>query len=84
MITIITIYSLIVVPFILVFKDVYEYCPGAVPADSEGKYLCAADKLKRNNTLYKIELIIDIIYLLEIILNMLKKTRAHKDIESIA
>ena len=27
MITILTIYSLIVVPFILVFKDVYEYCP---------------------------------------------------------
>lgn len=35
-------------------------------------------------TLYKIELIIDIIYLVEIILNMLKKTRAHKEIESIA
>lgn len=32
----------------------------------------------------KIEMIIDIIYLLEIILNMLKKTRAHKEIESIA
>ena len=38
----------------------------------------------KNSTLYKIELIIDIVYLLEIILNMLKKTRAHKDIESIA
>ena len=29
-------------------------------------------------------MIIDIIYLMEIILNMLKKTRAHKEIESIA
>lgn len=32
----------------------------------------------------KIELVIDIIYLIEIILNMLKKTRAHKEIEAIA
>lgn len=32
----------------------------------------------------RIELVIDIIYLVEIILNMLKKTRAHKEIESIA
>jgi hypothetical protein len=47
MITILTIYSLIVVPFILVFKDVYEYCPGAVTTDSEGKYLCDVDKLEK-------------------------------------
>ena len=29
MITILTIYSLFVVPFVLVFHDVYEYCPEA-------------------------------------------------------
>ena len=67
MITLITIYSLFVVPFVLVFKDVYEGADG-----------------KLNPTLYNIELIIDIIYFIEIILNMLKKTRAHKEIEAIA
>jgi hypothetical protein len=32
-----------VVPFILVFRDVYEYCPGAVTTDSEGKLACNED-----------------------------------------
>lgn len=77
MITILTIYSLFVVPVILVFPDVYEHCEG-------GAKTCTADKLVKTQTLYKIELIIDIIYLMEIVLNMLKKTRAHKEIESIA
>lgn len=67
MITLITIYSLFVVPFVLVFSDVYE-----------------PEKDKLNPTLYNIELIIDIIYFIEIVLNMLKKTRAHKEIEAIA
>lgn len=73
MITMLTIYSLFVVPFTMVFKEVYEYC--------ETK---ECTNIIRDPTLYKIELIIDIIYLIEIILNMLKKTRAHKEIESIA
>ena len=59
-----------VVPFVLVFKDVYQ------PDEDKPKEL--------NPTLYNIELIIDIIYFIEIILNMLKKTRAHKEIEAIA
>jgi len=77
MITMLTIYSLFVVPFILVFSDVYEHCP-------DSKKTCPQDEKVKQPTLYKIELIIDIIYLIEIILNMLKKTRAHKEIETIA
>ena len=77
MITMITIYSLFVVPFILVFRDVYEYCP-------DNKKECPQSEKIQQPTLLKIELIIDIIYLMEIILNMLKKTRAHKEIENIA
>jgi hypothetical protein len=77
MITMLTIYSLFVVPFILVFKDVYEYC-------KDGQKTCEESDKIIQPTLYRIELIIDIIYLMEICLNMLKKTRAHKEIESIA
>jgi hypothetical protein len=55
MITLLTIYSLFVVPFILVFKDVYETEEGVLTP-----------------TLKNIELIIDIVYFIEIILNMLK------------
>lgn len=86
MITMITIYSLFVVPFILVFGDVYEDCPekSQQATDDRGNSTCDDKDKVKQPTLYKIELIIDIIYLMEIILNMLKKTRAHKEIESIA
>lgn len=86
MITMITIYSLFVVPFILVFGGVYEYCPELTlgKVDEKGNHTCLDSEKIKQPTLYKIELIIDIIYLMEIILNMLKKTRAHKEIESIA
>jgi len=73
-ITLLTIYSLFVVPYMLVFDQVYEPC-----TDENDITTCKTDQ-----TLSKIEMVIDIIYLVEIILNMLKKTRAHKDIESIA
>jgi len=58
----------------LVFDQVYEPC-----TDPNDESTCKTDQ-----TLSRIEMVIDIIYLVEIILNMLKKTRAHKDIESIA
>jgi hypothetical protein len=92
-ITIVTIYSLIVVPFVLVFHDVYEYCPDHSKKNNfltSSMLVCEDINTKENvapvidPTLYRIELTIDIIFVIEIILNMLKKTRANKDIESIA
>jgi hypothetical protein len=58
-ITMITIYEMIVVPYILVFPDTYSY----------------------NKTLKTIELVVDIIYMVEICLNFIKKSRAHKDLK---
>ena len=47
MITMITIYSLFVVPFILVFSDVYEYCPESAKKDPKGNPVCdAKEKIK--------------------------------------
>lgn len=49
MITMITIYSLFVVPFILVFQQVYEYCPDSATGDKDkkGNPTCdQADKIK--------------------------------------
>ena len=74
MITILTIYNLFVVPICLVFPDVYQN------KDEEGNYFSETPSQK---TLYKIELIIDIIYFMEICLNFVKKTRAHKDFPAI-
>ena len=50
MITMITIYSLFVVPFILVFGGVYEYCPEltvGASMDGKGNWTCDdKDKIK--------------------------------------
>jgi hypothetical protein len=49
MITMITIYSLFVVPFILVFGGVYEYCPELTmgKTDDKGNFTCDdKDKIK--------------------------------------
>jgi len=93
-ITLLTIYSLFVVPYMLVFDQVYEPCIWTSSGDSTKTYTSKPDKKTptvttdcqptTDPTLSRIELVIDIIYLVEIILNMLKKTRAHKEIESIA
>mmetsp|Transcript_393 Transcript_393/g.765 ORF Transcript_393/g.765 Transcript_393/m.765 type:complete len:733 (-) Transcript_393:49-2247(-) len=76
-ITLITIYNLFVTPFIIVFPDVYMDCE---PKDS---WNCEAVKPHQVN-LKNIELTIDIIYLIEIIFNFVKKTRAHKELPNIA
>jgi hypothetical protein len=76
-ITLLIVYNLFVTPFIIVFPDVYMTC---LPEDI---HECEAIEPQQQN-LRNIELAIDIIYLIEIILNFVKKTRAHKDINAIA
>jgi len=77
LITILTIYSMFVAPFVIVFPDVYqdELPPGS------GNYETTNDRQK---TLQNIERAIDIIYLFEIILNFVKRTRALKKIQTIS
>jgi hypothetical protein len=76
-ITLVTTYNLFVTPFIIVFPDVYMQCN---PPES---WDCEAVEPHQVN-LRNIELVIDIIYVIEISFNFVKKTRAHKDINSIA
>lgn len=66
-----TIYTLFVSPYIMTFKDVYLI---SVDEDGTEHY---------NETLKEIELAIDIIYFIEIILNFVKRTRAHKELSTI-
>jgi hypothetical protein len=47
-------------------------------------YLNDCEDGKTQKTLRKIELAIDIIYMIEILLNFVKKTRAHKELKSIS
>jgi len=52
------------------------------PKGSKGNLNCK--DIKSQKTLQKIELAIDVIYMIEIVLNFVKKTRAHKDLKSIS
>ena len=76
MITLLIIYTLFVTPFILTFDQIYMTC------DKE-RINCEAVE-PHQKTLVKIELAIDIIFFVEILLNFVKKTRAHKDLYAIA
>jgi len=80
-ITILTIYTLFVSPYIYVFKDVYQE---EITLDDGSKAYADRDKNPTQMNLYKIELVIDIIYTFEICLNFVKKTRAHKELSQIA
>jgi hypothetical protein len=76
MITLLLIYNLFVAPYVLVFMDVYEWCEKGTEIlawsdDCETK----GGKFMRNETLYRIELAFDIIFLMEIILNFFKRSR---------
>jgi hypothetical protein len=78
LITILTIYSMFVAPFVIVFHDVYQdYDP------ETKKYFTNPDN-QRQQTLQNIERAIDIIYVFEIILNFVKRTRALKKLQSIS
>lgn len=78
-ITLIIIYSLFVTPFILVFSDVYQYY-------DEEKDIYYTDEANNPSQvrLKTLEQVFDIIYILEILLNFIKRTRAHKDLQAIA
>ena len=100
MITIIIIYSLFVTPYIFVFPEVFEWCErtenGATVvynyrdfktlANGEIEYLCTPESAgyKNDKTLYEIDLIFDIIFFIEIILNFVKRSRAHRELKQIA
>ena len=88
LITILTIYNMFVVPFIMVFPQFYNACH--VDLDKDGNYElienekdCPKPNPGQKN-LKTIEIILDVIYLLEIILNFFKKTRAHTTTTQIA
>jgi sorbitol-specific phosphotransferase system component IIC len=73
-ITLLIIYTLFVTPFILTFQQIYMTC--------NEKNECEAIE-PHQITLVKIELAIDIIFTVEILLNFVKKTRAHKELTQI-
>jgi len=90
MITLLLIYSLFVTPYILVFPNVYEYCSGGKENfnDEQANWREACIKanfeIKNDETLQKIEMAFDIIYLIEIILNFFKRSRTEPTLQQIA
>lgn len=76
MVTVVTIYNMFVVPFILVFPEYYQ------PELTNGE--TASQRTTSQKNLKTIEVILDVVYLFEIILNFFKKTRAHTTITQIA
>ena len=79
MITLLTMYTLFIAPFMLVFPDVYQKCE---PLDSWDRDDCKFETESQKN-LQKIEMAIDIVMFVEILLNFVKKTRAHKELKTI-
>ena len=78
LITILTIYSMFVAPFVIVFSDVYQDYD-----EVKKEYFTNEDKSGQKR-LQNIERAIDIIYLFEIILNFVKRTRALKKFQTIS
>lgn len=78
LITILTIYSMFVAPFIIVFPDVYQ------DEDPVTGVFITNPNNPRQSSLKTIEYAIDIIYLFEILLNFVKRTRALKKIQTIS
>lgn len=95
LITILTIYNMFIVPFIMVFPEFYTETDkyrtsttdsGTDTTTTTGDDIDVTDfdKSKSRKNLKTIEVVIDSIYLIEIILNFFKKTRAHTTTWSIA
>jgi hypothetical protein len=89
MITLLLIYNLFVAPYVLVFMEVYEWCQEKKPDGEEYKPYydeCEANGhiAGKNDTLYKIELAFDIVFLIEIILNFFKRSRTEPTLYLIA
>lgn len=78
-ITLLTMYTLFITPFLLVFPKVYQTCN---PPDSWNRNDCQFVAASQEH-LKKIEMAIDIIMFIDILLNFVKKTRAHKELKTI-
>jgi len=91
MITFLLIYNLFVAPYVLVFMEVYEWCEYSTSDSEKPRIEQWSGTCKenggvptRNETLYKIELSFDIIFLIEIILNFFKRSRTEPTLYLIA
>ena len=86
LITWMIIYSLFVTPFLLVFGCLLS-CYLCDEVNTDGTVSLGDDTCEDVDsawTIRKIEFSIDVIWLIEIIFNFLKKTRAHRDLKSIS
>lgn len=79
MITLLTMYTLYVTPFLLVFPQVYQTCDPPHSSKSED----CSFKMSYQKTLGNIEIVIDIFIFMDIIMNFVKKTRAHRELKTI-
>ena len=85
LITMLIIYNLFVTPFVVVFPTVYQWCENDSEQTITGEDCSGPGRTPRyNETMRSIELAFDIIYLIEIILNFVKKTRAYTTLHQIA
>ena len=84
-ITLQIIYTLIVTPTVMVFPEIYQCCNAECDNFDASLFSddCEIRKSSQQN-LNSIEQVLDIIFLIEIILNFLKRTMANKDIGQIA
>jgi len=76
---VVTIYNLVVCPFILVFQD--EYWQVTKEIGKDGKVV---ERNLINESMVEREYVIDIIYCMEIALNFFKWSNAYNDIQKIA
>lgn len=94
-ITLLIIYNLVMTPIVLVFKTIYSKCDPNdeifTDIDENGNmnlktWECdnLAPESQGDETLRIIEMAIDIIYLIEIVLNFVKRTLANRDLAQIA
>ena len=86
MITLLIFYNLIVSPFVVVFPTVYQWCETHNENDEiiEKSAIGCTDKIISNESLKSIELAIDCIFLIEIMMNFLKRSMAYPTLPLIA
>jgi len=74
---------MVVIPFILVYPTTYQWCL----QDEKAVALtdtCPEDQQQMNTGLYDVELAVDILFIIEILFNFVKVTKAHSTLSSIA
>ena len=88
LITLLTIYNLVVTPLVMVFPDIYQDCirnnevVEEIVDDQKCDFYEARTTSQSN--LVKIEIGIDVIYIVEILFCFVKKTLGNKDLRDIA